>query len=225
MEQILIIGNGGHAASLVDIMERENKYKIAGYIVNECETQPCIDYPVIGTDDELEALYRSGIKYAAMGIGYLGKSDLRERLYRRLKEIGFYMPVICDPSAIVSEHVQMEEGTFVGKGAIINTGVVIGKMCIINTGAIIEHDCIVEDFSHISVGSVLCGSVRLGRASFIGANATVIQGKMIGKQCIVGAGTTVRKNVKDNCMVWNSEVVRNYPGGGHELTFQKGCAA
>lgn len=213
MEEILILGGGGHAASLADILERENKYKIAGYVINESQVSCSIDYPVIGTDDELLNLYQSGIRNAVIGIGYLGKSVLREKLYEHLKEIGFSLPVICDPSAIVSEHVEIGEGTSIGKGVIINAGAEIGKMCIINTGAIIEHDCIVEDFAHISVGGVLCGSVRVGKASFVGANATVIQEKKIGKQCIIGAGTTVRKSLEDNCMVYNREIVRNFRGG------------
>ena len=68
-------------------------------------------------------------------------------------------------------------------------------MCIINTGAIVEHDSQVGDFSHISVGTVLCGNVCVGCGAFIGANATVIQGRSVGDKCIVGAGETVRKNV------------------------------
>ncbi|MDE6847497.1 MAG: acetyltransferase [Lachnospiraceae bacterium] len=205
MKQILILGGGGHAASLADILERENKYKIAGFVVNEHMASCNIKYPVIGTDDDLLNLFQRGIKNAVIGVGYLGKSNLREKLYERLKRIGFDLPFICDPSAIVSEHVEIGEGTSIGKGAIINAGADIGKMCIINTGAIIEHDCIVEDFSHISVGSVLCGSVRVGEASFVGANATVIHGTKIGNHCIIGAGAAVRKNVEDNCMVGSKE--------------------
>lgn len=213
MEQILILGGGGHASSLADILERENKYKIAGYVVNAQKDSCSMDYPIIGTDDDLQKLYQSGVKNAVIGVGYLGKPGLREKLYERLKKIGFYLPIICDPSAIASEHVKIGEGTSIGKGAIINAGAEIGKMCIINTGAIIEHDCIVEDFSHISVGSVLCGGVRIGEASFVGANATVIQEKRIGNHCIIGAGTTVRKSVEDNCMAWNREKTVFFRGG------------
>lgn len=47
----------------------------------------------------------------------------------------------------------------------------------INTGAIIEHDCRVSNFSHVAVGSVLCGEVIVGENTLIGANATVIHGE------------------------------------------------
>lgn len=208
MERIVIIGKGGHAGSLVDILEREKKYEIAGYVVNDKQENAGEKYPVIGSDEDLEQVFQSGIKNAAMGIGFLGKSDLREKLWKRLKEIGFSFPVICDPSAVLAQNASIEEGCFVGKGAIVNVNASIGRMCIINSGAIVEHDCSVGDFSHVSVGSVLCGDVHVGRSVFIGANATVIQGKNIGNNCIVGAGTTIRKNMKDNQMAWSAEKVK-----------------
>lgn len=206
MEDIIILGRGGHAESLVDAIERENKYQIAGYVVNDVGQEAGeVEYPIIGRDDDLLRIFQSGIQYAAIGIGYLGQSDLRERLWRRLKEIGYSLPIICDPSAVLANHISIGEGTMIGKGAIINANASIGKMCIINTGAIVEHDCIVNDFSHISVGSVLCGNVQVGQASFVGANATVIQGMQIGQKSVIGAGTTVRRNVEDDCMMKNGK--------------------
>ena len=196
MEKILILGMGGHAKSIIDAIERENKYEIAGYVVNECIDKVCDKkYPVLGKDDDLSELFQQGIHNAAVGVGFLGESNLRKRLYKKLKDIGYNLPVICDPTAIIASDVSVGDGTFIGKGAILNRDSQIGKMCIINTAAIVEHDCQVGDFSHISVGTVLCGNVLVGTASFIGANATVIQGRMVENGCIVGAGEVIRKNV------------------------------
>lgn len=215
VEKILIIGNGGHARSLIDIIERQKKYTVSGFIVNE-KFKDSGSYPIIGNDNDLEKLFYSGIENAAIGIGYLGKSDVREKLYEKLKRIGYQLPVICDPSAIISEQVKIGEGSFIGKGVIINTCVSIGKMCIINSGAVIEHDCRIADFTHLSVASVLCGEVNVGEASFIGANATVIQQKEIGRRCIIGAGTVIRKQVEDYSMVYS---IKNNIGGG----VKRGC--
>ncbi|MDE6604103.1 MAG: acetyltransferase [Lachnospiraceae bacterium] len=212
MEKIVILGNGGHARSLTDIIERENRYEIVGYVVNENDTDMSDSkYPRLGGDAQLGQIFQSGIKNAAVGVGYMGNSCLRERLWAQLKQIGFFLPVICDPSAILAGDARIGEGSFIGKGSIVNTNASIGKMCIINTGAIIEHDCEVEDFSHISVGSILCGNVKVGAASFVGANSTVIQGTSIGKNCMVGAGTTIRKNLKDNYMVCAREKILYRP--------------
>lgn len=212
MEKIVILGNGGHARSLVDIIEREKRYEIAGYVVNENDPDmPDAKYPRLGGDAQLEQIFQSGVKNAALGVGYMGNSGLREKLWEQLKQIGFFLPVICDPSAVLAEDARIGEGSFIGKGSIVNANASVGKMCIINTGAIIEHDCEVEDFSHISVGSVLCGNVKVGAASFVGANATVIQGVSIGRGCVIGAGTTIRKDLKDNYMACVREKILYRP--------------
>ena len=166
MERILVIGSGGHARSLIDTLERQNNYQIAGYVVSDKDVAHGTNYPVIGTDDDLDWLFQSGIRNAIIGIGYLGKSDIRERLYVRLKNIGFIMPIVCDPSAIIAKNVIIDEGTFVGKNVVINSGTRIGKNVILNTAAIVEHDCLIDDFSHLSVGGIICGGVTVGSNSW-----------------------------------------------------------
>ena len=205
MEKIVVLGKGGHAKSVVDVLERQGIYKIAGYVVNECNTYGENDYPIIGKDKDLRDIYQEGIKYAAMGIGFLGKSSLRNKLYENLKEIGFFLPVICDPSAIVSNKTIIGEGTFIGKGAIVSVDAEIAKMCIINTGAIIEHDCKVGAFSHISVGSIICGNVGIGANVLVGANSTVIQGRSVGNDCIIGAGEVLKRDLGNNRIYTNNE--------------------
>ena len=189
MEDIVLVGFGGHAKSVADCIERKEKYHIVGYTdMHEADSQ----YPYLGTDDGLQAIFDSGVKNAAIGIGYMGKGAVRQHLYARLKEIGFKLPVIFDPSAIVSSTAVVGEGTFIGKYAVINAEASIGKMAIINTKALVEHECVVDDYSHVAVGAVLCGQVKVGEAAFIGANATVIQCRQIERNAIVPAGATIR---------------------------------
>lgn len=189
MEDIVLVGYGGHAKSVADCIERENKYHIIGY--TELNPQKSL-YEYLGTDDVLPSLYEMGVCNAFICVGYLGKGAVREELYYQLKRIGFHLPVISDPSAIISQSVRIGEGTFVGKGVIINAEAKVGKMCIINTKALVEHECVVEDYSHIAVGVALCGQVCVGRAAFVGANATVIQQRHISARSIIPAGVTVR---------------------------------
>lgn len=214
MENIILLGIGGHAHSVIDSIESDGKYSVYGFIdIKDREGERYREHKVIGTDDLLESYFKKGIKNAFVTVGYLGKGDIRNRLYLQLKKIGFNIPIIVDRTAVIAKDVILGEGTFIGKKAVVNSAAEIGKMCIINTGTIIEHDCKVGDFSHISVGSVLCGNVRIGEKSFIGANATVIQGKTIGNKCIIGAGITVRKNIEDNYMVGLEKTLKCFGGG------------
>lgn len=189
MEDIILIGFGGHAKSIADVIEREGKYNIIGYID---DIRKDSKYVYLGTDIVLQELFNRGIKNAAICIGYLGKSSIREKIYYEIKEIGYELPIIVDPSAIISKSAIINEGTFVSKNVVINAESVIGKMCIINTGAIVEHECIIGNFVHVSVGAILCGQVNVKEAAFVGANATVIQNKVINSKEIVPAGSTIR---------------------------------
>ena len=192
MTDVVIVGFGGHALSVVDSMKRTSQFNIIGS-TDRKQTQYEVQFPYLGTDDVLESLYKDAcVKCAILGIGYMGKGTIRQEIYEKLKMIGYEFPVIIDPAAIVSESAVVEEGCFVGKHSVINANAHVGKMCIINTGAIVEHECKVGDFSHVAVGATLCGQVNVGKACLIGANATLIQCRKIQDNEIVPAGVVIR---------------------------------
>lgn len=195
MTDIILIGGGGHAKSVADSVKRLGIYNIKGIVTKDKEEWD--EYTWLGDDEKLQDIYDSGVMTAALAIGYLGRGRIRRAVFDRLKKIGFAVPAIIDPSAIVSIDAAAEEGSFIGKGAIVNIGAHIGKASIINSGAIIEHECRVGDFSHIAVGARLCGRVDVGEDSFVGAGATVIQCINIGNGVTIGAGSTVLSDIGD----------------------------
>ncbi len=197
-EKIVLIGFGGHAKSVIDSIEASGEYNIAGYtdIKNRINYK---GYNFIGTDRDLHNIYLDGVHNACITVGYMGSSGLRDKLYYMVKETGFKLPVIKDPSAIISNSAKIGEGTFIGKGCIVNAESMIGRMCIINTGSIIEHGNIIGDFTHIAVKTVLCGDINIGNHCFIGANSTVIQGVVIGENAVIGAGSVVINDLQSGC--------------------------
>lgn len=209
MEDILLLGLGGHAHSVVDSIEENRKYNIIGFLdVESMQGRKFRNYRVLGTDADMKNYFNSGIRNAFVTIGFMGHGNIRNGLYSQLKKIGYIIPNIIDNTAVVSRSAELGNGIFVGRGAVVNSNAKIGNMCIINTGAIVEHDCTVEEYSHIAVGSILCGDVSVGRETFIGANATVIQGRKIGKNCMIGAGITIRKDIEDGSTVLPNDLMR-----------------
>lgn len=195
MEEIILIGGGGHALSVADAILDGMNYEIVGYTDL---TDAHIPFQYLGTDEILEQLFEKGVKNAAVTVGCLGKSSIRDRLFHRAKQAGFQLPAIIDPSAVVSGSAEVGEGVFIGKHAVVNAGARIGRMCIINTGAVIEHNNRIGEYSHVAVGAVLCGDVQVGGHAFIGANATIIQGVHIGMNAVIGAGSVVISDVPDH---------------------------
>ncbi|NCC70145.1 acetyltransferase [bacterium] len=201
-KKILLIGAGGHCKSVLDTLLNLAEYSEIGIIEKENKQTPSLlNIPIIGYDDDLPRLFDLGYKYAFITVGDLG---LRENLFKILNSIGFTFPKIIDKTAIVSHYAQIDEGTFVGKKAIINSNAIIGKNVIINSGVIIEHDCVVKSFSHIAPGSVLCGSVEIGKNTHIGANSTVKQEIIIGDNSIIGISSAVTKNIKSNVIAYGN---------------------
>lgn len=193
--KLLLLGGGGHCKSILDSILSSGLYDDVG-IIDE-GTAAALDVPVVGSDDDLTALFGKGWTDAFISVGSIGHTGLRRRLYGMVKQIGFHIPSIVDNTAVVSRGTQIGEGCFVGKKAVINTDASLGCCAIVNTGAIVEHDCIVGDFSHISPGAVLCGQVRIGHDTHIGAGAVVRQLISVGNDVLIGAGSVVVKNISD----------------------------
>lgn len=194
MKKIIILGCGGHAKSVCDtLLTLSKEYEIVGF-VDRTENLDFTygDVKVIGTDRNLQEIYDQGIRCAVLGIGFLGKDNLRERLAVTLKNIGFHFPAIVDPTAIVAGSAEVGEGTFIGKMAVVNADARIGQYCIINSCSLIEHDCYIGDFTHIAVSSCICGGVNVGKACLVGANSTIIQGMKVADHDIIPAGAIVR---------------------------------
>ena len=193
-KKILLLGGGGHCRSVLDcLMSLENDYEIG--IIDYDKSASALGVDVIGTDDDLPRLLQEGWSEAFITVGSVGRTTLRRKLFSLVREYGFCIPSIIDPTAIIARGTTIGEGAFVGKRAVINTGSVIGECAIINTGAIIEHDCQIDDFAHVSPGVTLCGQVIVGKDSHIGAGSVVRQGISIGTNTIVGAGSVVVKDI------------------------------
>ena len=203
MDEIILIGAGGHARSCIDVVECENHFKIAGLVgKNESIGENTVGYPVIGVDDDLEGL-RQRFTYALVTVGQIKSSETRTKIYELLKSLEFQLPIITSPSAYVSKHARIGEGSIVMHSAIANSNAHIGVNCIINNKALVEHDAKIGDHCHIATGAIVNGGVQVGEGSFIGSGAVARQGISIGNQCVIGAGCAVRHNVSDKQIVKN----------------------
>lgn len=71
-------------------------------------------------------------------------------------------------------------------------GLVIGDHSFLTFGAtVLTHDFVNREHKE----------TRIGSYTFIGCNAVILAGVTIGDHCIIGAGTLVREDVPDRCIV------------------------
>ncbi len=191
MDSLILIGAGGHAKSIIDIIDTKKDWKVFGLIGFKSQVKKSImGYEVIGTDEDLITLSKLH-RNAFIALGIIGKNTERNKLIKRLSAYNFRFPVITSAHAYVSKHSIIKEGTSIGHGAIINCGVSIGKQCIINSSALIEHDSIIGNNCHISTGAIINGGVNIGDNCFIGSNVIIREGLVIPSGTVISAGKRV----------------------------------
>lgn len=195
------LGAGGHARVLIDIIELLGGHVEGLLAAPDYKETSFAGIPILGTDDDLEALSRSGLRHAFIALGTTQTSPKRQDLHQRCKDLGLTLPILQHPSAIIARNVHLGEGSQLLPGSIVNPGTQLGEGCLINTGALIEHDCTLEPFVHCAPGAVLGGGVSVGARTHIGLGARVIQGIRIGRDVTVGAGALVIRDVPDGACV------------------------
>ena len=134
----------------------------------------------------------------------IGVNRIRKMIVERLKANNSAIEFISaiHPSAVISPSAKIGEGTVVMAGAVINADAVIGNHCIVNTGETVDHDCVVEDYCHVAPGVHISGGTHVGEGTWVGVGSSVIQCLNIGKNCMIGAGSVVVKDIPDNVTVY-----------------------
>lgn len=204
MDKIVLIGGGGHAASVLDTLLSGGRYDVVGIIDQKAEvTKAMLGIPFLGNDENLPILLKKGIKNAAISVGSVGDTSIRHRIYNMVKALGFKLPAIIDSSAVIGR-CTIGEGVFIGKKAVVNALTNIDKMSIINTGAVIEHGCNIGEFCHIAPGAILGGGVTVGEHTHVGIGTVVIQGIHVGRTSLIGAGSVVVNDIRDGIKAYGN---------------------
>ena len=180
MKKIVILGAGGHAHVIADIIKAEGNQVVA-FLDDDLSQSDCA-----GPIADFEKY--NGCEFV---IG-IGSADIREKL----SVLPLRWHTAIHPTAVVSDSVRIGEGTVVMPLAVINARTIIGKHCIINTGSIVEHDNLIGDYSHISVGANLGGTVSIGNKCWIGIGSTIINNLSICDDAFVGAGAVVINDIE-----------------------------
>jgi sugar O-acyltransferase (sialic acid O-acetyltransferase NeuD family) len=189
--KIVIIGGGGHARVVADILLAMDGMEPLGFITPDHApgTPGPLGLAVLGSDDAVASIPHDGLVVA------VGDNRIRERLFARFSDRGETLVNAIHPSAILAPDVVLGRGCMVCPGAIVNTGTMIGDNVILNTGSVTEHDCRVGDHAHVAPGARLAGAVRIGAGALVGLGAAVLPGVAMGDGAVAGAGAVVLGDV------------------------------
>ena len=184
--RIIFVGASGHGKVCAEIAGL-NGYNDILFLDDNRELKECAGYPVEGVKADFEK-YVDDSTYFFVSIGN-GKT--RKRIQEEIEAAKGNIATLIHPKSIVSKDVQIGIDSVIMAGAVINPGTVIGKGVIVNTSSSIDHDCTINSYSHIAVGSHICGFVHIGTNTWVGAGATISNHLSICDDCTIGAGALV----------------------------------
>ena len=193
---LLIVGAGGHGKVVADAAQQQDWQRIA-FLDRDPTLTEVLGLPVIGSDPATGGLVQ---RYPSAVVA-IGNPRLRLDLLDQLATIGYHLPVIQHPRAVVSPHATIGDGCVLFANAVVNPGSRLGRGCIINTAASVDHDCELAEGVHIAPGAHLAGGVRVGRETWIGMGVSVREYLTVGAAVMVGAGAAVVTDIPDGQQV------------------------
>ena len=202
-KQLIIIGAGGHAREVLDVVESINdsspQFEVLGFVVDpEYGSAGAVvnDIPILGGIDVLAKYSKTVLVTCAVG-----PSHIRFRLVRRAEAMGCSFATLVHPSAMITRRVSLGQGVVITAGCLLTNQILIGDHVHLNLACTIGHDAVLEPFVSLAQGVHVSGHVHIGTGSCVGTGVSIIQNVTIGCWSVVGAGSTVIRDVPANTTV------------------------
>ena len=208
VKELYIIGASGLGREMecwLELIPKEQRYwTVKGYIdlnENALDNYPS-DYKILG-DQKTFTFPKNSMVIIA-----IAKPEFREKIFTLMKKMGVEIMTHISPNTIIGKSCKIGEGSIICPNSIITTNVEIGKCVFINSSAGIGHDVKIDDFTSIMANVNISGNCKIGKRVFMGSKSTVIPGKTIKDNVIVGAGSVVINNIKKPCTVFGNPALK-----------------
>lgn len=190
-KKLYILGSGGHGKVVSDAARKMNKWEEIFFLDDLSVGKSILG---ISVKDKIS----NAVHYKQENTEFIvaiGNNKIRNNIHNSLVEKGCKIAIVIHPFTSIGQGVKIGQGTVIMAGVIINPSTKIGNSCIINTASSIDHDCSIGDFVHLSPGVRVAGFVEIGKNSWLGTNATVINNIFIGENILIGASGLVIKDI------------------------------
>lgn len=196
MKDLIIVCAGGFGREVYYMAKSIGKWNIKGFIDDNLHALDGvkIGLPIIGT---IKDWVPSGNEVFALGVS---NPKTKEVIVDIMKAKGALFETLIAP------HSRIIETTTIGEGCIISGSigdcVKIGNFVNI-MGSMIGQDSEIGDYS-TTTGYTNIASAKLGKRVFVGSHAVVLNGKKVGDDAFICAGSICFSNVKAGTKVFGN---------------------
>lgn len=200
-KKLIVVGAGGLGREVMWQIEasplESNQYEILGFVDDNPNLQDkkINGYDVVGTLDWLRNIDKEICVVLA-----IGSAEIRKKIYDSIKQnTKLLYPNITAPGVKISSTVKCGKGCIFCLNTTATVNIRIGDFFIANPQCTIGHDCNIHSFVTLYPGVNVSGNVEIFEITEIGTGSQIIQGKSIGNNSIIGAGTVVIRDIPSNC--------------------------
>jgi len=191
---LLILGTGPHAAEMADIVARVNArsrtWNLLGFLSHgEEPASGCLDgLPVLRAADAA-ADYPDAVLVPTHD--WPDQPPLpRQRLAS-----------LIDPSAFVSRGAKVGAGVVIYPNCFVGANVRIGDRVFCLSGSVINHDDVIGERAVIASGVILAGEVVVEADCYLGQSCSIRQRLRVGRASFIGMGAVVLEDVPPNSVM------------------------
>ena len=178
--ELALYGYGGHAMEVAAQIDQPITFFVDDKYLTE-ETKPISEF--------------DPTKYLIM-VAVADSKDRFDMIQRLPKETQFF--TFIHPTALIlSDNVQVGEGSFIGANSILTTNIKIGKHAILNRGNQIGHDSEIGDYFSAMPGAIVSGNVTIGDCVYMGTNSSIKEKLSIHSLSTIGMNSCVVKHIKE----------------------------
>lgn len=195
-KKVIMLGGGGFAKEMAGVILRLDNYELIGFLDDNDKISNLLGKPYLGKIFPVPE--NTETKSVVLGIGHVGRTVVREKIIDAYEKAGFHFETIIAPTAVIAPMATIGKGVCVADGAVIEPATKVGDYAIINSMVFLGHDSTVGRNTHLCPGAMIAGNVKIGSYCLFGIGSASIHGITVGDHCLIPAGLTVYKNLKDN---------------------------
>jgi sugar O-acyltransferase (sialic acid O-acetyltransferase NeuD family) len=197
MQKIIIFGTGELAQRIFYYLKDSGDQVIA-FSANKSniDSNELLGLPVIAFEN-IEEKYPPGEFLMFIALAYSEMNNKRAKFFQEAKDKGYELYSFIHPSTKIWDEFEMGENCFILANNVIQPFVKIGDNVLIGSNNLISHNTTIKNYCFLTSNITLGGHITIESNSFIGLSATINQRVKIGKECIIGAGTIITKDVND----------------------------
>ena len=175
-----LVGYGGHAREVMSQMG----VKLTCFVDDE--------YVIEGT----QPLSKFNPKEYELMVAVADSKD-RFDIVQRLPKETKYFTWVHPTALIMSDDVEIGEGSFIGAYSILTTNIKIGKHAILNRGNHIGHDCKIGSYFSAMPGAIVSGNVTIYDLVYMGNNSSIREKLSVHSLTTIGMNGAVVKPIEE----------------------------